>query len=198
MEKKAAYEMRAAIAAYWDLAKRIRGKIEADRALYVESILKDLMADYNRQLLDGKGTALDAIYAARDRATAEISAWATLRGEDITPDAQLLSSGIQLTADELRALADKYRGNYTMMRVIRDYWREHITGNPGALDVDALDAQMPDEATERIDSIERLAVSAAQLVQSIYQPDQTDPVRLSLMDQIVEEWGLAYIETARG
>lgn len=43
------------------------------------------------------------------------------KGEELTADAALLTSGINLTGDELNTLFDKYKGNYTMQRLISEY-----------------------------------------------------------------------------
>lgn len=45
----------------------------------------------------------------------------TPKGEDITEDAALLNSGINLTAAELEELAKKYSSNLTMQRLIFDH-----------------------------------------------------------------------------
>ncbi len=43
------------------------------------------------------------------------------KGEDLTEDAKLLSSGINFTAAELDELAEKHAGNRTMERLIYDF-----------------------------------------------------------------------------
>ena len=195
MERTAAYRMREAIQRYWEQTKGIRAKIDQDRAIYNEATWRDMAAAYNAQLLDGRNTALDAIYRARDEATAELRAWATLRGDQLTADAQLLTAGIKLTVEELSMMLEKYRDNYTMSRLIRDYWHEHAEGAPAEFRFTALDAD--DDGAARIDSVDRLAAAAASLIESIYRPDPTDPIKAALMDNIVEEWGNAFIEQAR-
>lgn len=196
MERTAAYMMREAIQRYWEQTKIIRARIDQDKQLYNDATWRDMAASYNSQLMDGRNTALDEIYKARDEATAELRAWATLRGDQLTADAQLLTAGIKLTVEELSMMLEKYRDNYTMSRLIREYWHANADAAPAEFRFTALDAD--DDGKARIDSVERLAAAAASLIESIYRPDPTDPIKAALMDNIVAEWGNAYIEQARG
>jgi ribosomal protein L20 len=63
----------------------------------------------------------DELKRVRDAYIARVEEWAQVRGEDLTVDAGLLSSGIEINEKDLNDMATRYRANYTMMRAIRDY-----------------------------------------------------------------------------
>lgn len=175
--------MRTAITAYYKQAKELHRRNEEDAAKYIPEVVKDLKTENDRQLRSGRDDALVAIDNAQRAALAELEERCKLRGDQLTPDAQLLSCGIELTTDELGQLLQRYDDNYTMTRLIRGYIDQHGQ----SLDTWPLKSTPEDRAA----NLARITASAVSLVESIYKPDATDPVRLALMDQIVTEWGKA-------
>ena len=91
----------------------------------------DKLNTLRQQGADLKGRYIAELAAIQGRYADAVTAWGRVRGEDLTPDAAILTSGIKITLEELADLADRYKDNYTMTRALLDYAqanRESLTG----------------------------------------------------------------------
>ena len=91
---------------------------------YKPEIARERVADIRAKLASAKATTLDAIRDAHRRGVeAYTSKWEHIRGEDITPDAKLLETGISMTQSQYNELCRKYTsaGNNTMCKLLSDY-----------------------------------------------------------------------------
>lgn len=176
------------IKVFYQTATTVRKGMEEDRATFIPSIAADLCEKAMDALKETMTYSLEGIYSIRDEAVAAVNEWAQLRGTDMTNDAQLLDGHIKLTAKEVAQLAERYKDNYTMSRLIGDYWRsrpEH-TGKDALDNLPIYKVETPEQKIERI---ERLAASAAKTIGDIFNPEIGDPIKNNLMDTIVENWG---------
>ena len=196
MERTAAYRMREAIQNYWDQAQEIRRKMDQDKKTYAPEFWHGVKETYEKELATGRDVAVQKVYLATEEACDEIREWGTLRGEDMTPDAKLLTSGVVIRPDELREMLDKYRDNYTMGRVIRDYLVTHKDAIDAAFDPALYQA---DERAERLKTVGKMADSAISLINTISTPtEELDLLTAATLEHQVTSWGLRAIETARG
>lgn len=51
----------------------------------------------------------------------DLEQWATLKAEDLTDDTKLFNTPIQLSPNDYEALEEKYKDNYSMLRMIKDH-----------------------------------------------------------------------------
>ena len=56
---------------------------------------------------------------------AELQAEDALKGSEMTPDANLLTSGLSLTKDDLSSMLDRNQGNRTMLQLVLRYAKDH-------------------------------------------------------------------------
>ena len=76
--------------------------------------LADRQGDIFKEYLTGIADVVNDYSEAVDN-------WAKLKGSDMSDDAALFSSTINLTQKELEDMIERHRENYTMTRVIADY-----------------------------------------------------------------------------
>lgn len=75
------------------------------------------------QIRDETRAKIEGIYK---EATASVEAWGKLDGSKIdADDTAILNGGFPLTAQQLRAMARKHEGNYTMLAKIQQYATDH-------------------------------------------------------------------------
>lgn len=99
--------------------------LEAEKADRSQEYYDREHAALAQQLDDAMWNAKKAVKGLCDnfRKGAE-QRWAP-KGEEVTPDAQLLTSGLPLNGHDLELLFDKHNGNNTMQRMINDYAQTH-------------------------------------------------------------------------
>ena len=64
--------------------------------------------------------------------------------ERLTDDRLIFESGLSLSPDEIRGFVERYRANFTMLRLIRDY----IARQPQTLELATIDISLPSEQLE--------------------------------------------------
>ena len=167
--------MKTAIANYHSKAKTAEAKIKKIVEEYKPDVARERVAAVQADLVGTKAQALDTIRAAQQRGAEEYaSKWETVRGEDITPDAKLLETGISMTQGQFDALCMKYTraGNNTMCKLLADYAEQNnkrrAAEHPGQLfPVGYLTTRELPVPEENAKEWERAARSAERIVNQI-------------------------------
>ena len=116
--------MKDTVTTYHAKAKAAEAAINKAIEQYKPNVAREQVATIREALQAAKLAALDAIRDAQMQGADEYAAkWDNLSGEDITPDAQLLQTGLMITQRRFDALCSKYRdaGNATMCKLLADY-----------------------------------------------------------------------------
>lgn len=66
----------------------------------------------------------------------QLKNWMIVRGEDLTDDAKLFNSPINLTENEYAELEEKYQENYTMLRAIKEHAATNNVYYPSRYSID--------------------------------------------------------------
>lgn len=117
-------KMREIITGYHGKAKAAAAAIRTATAEYKPEVAKERVAAIREKLAEDRNAALAAIQEEKRKGAEEYAGkWEHVSGEDITPDAKLLESGISITQAQYDELCRKYTsaGNNTMCRMLADY-----------------------------------------------------------------------------
>lgn len=132
--------MKDTITAYHNKARVANAAINKAIEKYKPDVAREQADDIRAQLSIDKAIALDAIRSAyRCGVEENTGKWEHIQGEDITPDAKLLDSGIDITQAQYDELCRKYKnaGNSTMCKILADYAernnKRRAQENPGKL-----------------------------------------------------------------
>lgn len=92
---------------------------------YIAKTIAPELAATRSRSADVSAAAQKAIEKITADYVAELSAADTLKGEELTPDAQLLGLGVALTEKDLRAILDRNTDNRTMTMLALRYAKDH-------------------------------------------------------------------------
>lgn len=115
---------------YFSKAEAINSKIEENlkkySAEFAETENNKLKAQENESYMHAKNQINDIFINARDcLAYASISTVEELTGDRLLFDD---STGLDLSLDEVKLLVQKYKNNFTMLRLIKNWIEKHHTG----------------------------------------------------------------------
>ena len=96
-----------------------------EKSCYSDEYFKAKIAPLKSKRSDivdaGKKAVKDLLAQYRD----DVIARYTPNGDELTPDAAVLTSGMKLGKDDLERLFDKHQGNITMQKIICGYATQH-------------------------------------------------------------------------
>lgn len=92
---------------------------------YTDEYAKPRLIELQREreaLVTGGEKEVESI---AERYKRDVQEYFTFRGADLTDDAKLFSTGIELPRDQLYTMAEQYKNNQTMLQLIFDYADKH-------------------------------------------------------------------------
>lgn len=98
---------------------------EQKRNIYEKTYFNAQLDEKKANVAAVVGKWNSAILEAVEQYKSDARARNQLRGEDMTPDANLLSSGLPLSKEDLQAIFDRSKGNYTMQTLTMRYADQH-------------------------------------------------------------------------
>lgn len=156
---------------FYNKANQAAKKQEEYSKVFNSTIAEEKNAELRREILSMQTQAREQVQASAEAAEQDVKDAAILQGSDLTDDMKLLAAGIKLTGDDLQALADRYAGNETMLRAIRDYaQREEKIVN------------LPPMADDKLQAVEKIRTGALNLVDSIASNPLDALVAASIQD----------------
>lgn len=115
-----------------EINKKLEGDIEAAKddlkaGMIGENGYKKLVGELRADAEERIKSATSEINSIVTEYNETVRLWGEMSGDKLTSDAELLMSGIKLSAEEVQKLADKYQYNPVMSRLVKQYWE--VRGN---------------------------------------------------------------------
>lgn len=126
--KKLTAQLRKILPNAWKEIEQAENEVktwEKNRSLYEKSYFNSRLAEKQEQLNAVVERWVKAITEAVELYKGETSGKNQIRGEELTADAALLSSGLPLSKADLQAIFDRSAGNYTMQVLSMRYADQH-------------------------------------------------------------------------
>ena len=106
-------------------AQKVLEDWESKKSIYATSYFNEQLSEKKASVEAVTDRCKTAIDAAVNMYKNSVSDGNKLKGEDLTADAQLLSSGLALEKADLQAIFDRSKGNYTMQSLVMRYAEQH-------------------------------------------------------------------------
>ncbi|MCH4266504.1 MAG: hypothetical protein LKF79_07665 [Solobacterium sp.] len=166
-------KFKATVNTFYNEAKKIKAEKEKNTNMYRQDI-----ADEQNAILDAKfynlaGLANQQVDQILDEAKKHVSEWDKAKGSELnTDDAKLFTSGLDLSADDLTALAEKYHSNATISKMIMQYAEKHHV---------VMDTDLISTAKQRVEAYAALASGASSVINDImHSPNGSEWIDLEV------------------
>ena len=114
-----------------DLAEidKVLDEYNREKDCYSDEYFKAKIAPLKSKRSDIVDAGKKAVKALLEQYRDDVIARYTPNGDELTPDAAVLTSGMKLDKADLERLFDKNRGNATMERLLFEYAKQHNVNN---------------------------------------------------------------------